>query len=186
MQSAMSRPRVSVFVGLSLDGFIAGPGGDLSWMEPYSTDSPEETGYGHLMDSIDTLIMGRNTYEKVLSFGAWPYPAKRVVVLTRRPLDSRHGEMAYAGLLENLLDRLKRQGSRHVYLDGGESVRQGLAGHLVDEMTLSWVPVILGRGIPLFDAALCPSMWKVKEVRALPSGLVQTVYSRPHAEAAER
>ncbi len=95
----MDRPVVSVFLAVSLDGFIAGPDGDLTWLDPYATDSTVETGYERLIRDIDTLLMGRNTYEKVLSFDFWPYLGKRVVVLTHRPLSCRHGEMAQAGPL---------------------------------------------------------------------------------------
>ena len=99
----MDRPFVSVFLALSLDGFIAGSDGDLSWLDPYATDSALETGYERLIHDIDTLLMGRNTYEKVLSFDFWPYSGKRVVVLTHRPCFSRHGEMAQALSLIHIL-----------------------------------------------------------------------------------
>lgn len=179
----MERPLVSVFLALSLDGFIAGPEGDLAWLDPYATDSPRETGYEGLMHAIDTLVMGRNTYEKLLSFDSWPYAEKRVVVLTHRPFHSRHGETAQTGPLPEVLNRLWKQGSRHVYLDGGQTVRQGLAEGLVDELTLSWVPVILGDGIPLFGGLRSPSSWQASEVRRLPSGLVQTLYRSPSYKA---
>jgi dihydrofolate reductase len=172
----MDRPIVRVFLALSLDGFIAGPDGDISWLDPYATDSVQETGYARLMNDIDTLVIGRNTYEKVLSFDTWPYLGKRVVVLTHHSLSSRHGETAQAGLLREVLGWLWGQGSRHVYLDGGQTVRQGLADGLVDELTLSWAPVILGDGIALFKGLQNHSAWEVNEVCRLPSGLVKTVY----------
>ena len=175
----MDRPVVSVFLALSLDGFIAGSDGDLSWLDPYATDSALETGYERLIHDIDTLLMGRNTYEKVLSFDFWPYPGKQVVVLTHRPMSSRYGEIAQAGPLHEVLERLGEQGARHVYLDGGQVVRQGLAEGLVDELTLSWVPVILGDGIGLFNGLQNRSAWEVSEVRRLPSGLAQTTYRSP-------
>lgn len=183
----MDRPTVSVFLALSLDGFIAGPDGDLSWLEPYATDSAEETGYDRLMHDIDTLVMGRSTYEKVLSFDSWPYQGKQVVVLTHRPFPSRYGEMSRAGPLHEVLKKLWEQGSRHVYLDGGQTVRQGLADGLVDELTLSWVPVILGNGIPLFNGLPQRRAWEANAVRRLRSGLVQTIYrsSAPSEATAE-
>jgi dihydrofolate reductase len=181
----MNRPVVSGFLALSLDGFIAGPHGDLSWLDPYATDSPAETGYECLMHEIDTLVMGRNTYEKVLSFDFWPYAGKRVVVLTHRPLSSRHGETAQAGPLHDVLERLWRQGARHVYLDGGQVVRQGLADGLIDELTLSWVPVILAGGTGLFHGLQNRLAWEVSDVRRLPSGLVQTSYHSPLPRVAD-
>lgn len=172
----MDRPNVSVFLALSLDGFIAGPQGDLAWLAPYSTDSSIETGYDRLMSHVDTLLMGRHTYEKLLTFDQWPYSGKRVVVLTRRPLSPRYGEMVQAGPLRDVLQRLWQDGSRHVYLDGGQTVRQGLREGVVDELTLSWAPVILGEGIALFAGLRHRLDLQVDGVRSLPSGLVQTIY----------
>lgn len=172
----MERPIVSVFLALSLDGFIAGPHGDLAWLDPYATDGPNETGYDRLMSHADTLVMGRNTYEKLLSFNEWPYSGKRVVVLTHRPLSSRYGETVRAGSIHDVLKQLWQEGFRHVYLDGGQAVRQGLMEGMVDDLTLSWAPVILGEGIALFDGLQHRLDFKVDGARRLPSGLVQTIY----------
>lgn len=174
-----NRPKVSAFLALSLDGYIAGPSGDLSWLEAYGRDSVEETGYQRLFDDIDTLVMGRNTHEKVLTFGYWPYVGKRVVVLTHRPFIPVNGEIAQDAPLPEVLAYLDSLGSRHVYLDGGHVVRQGIRTGLVDEITLSWVPMVLGGGIRLFDGPLGASHWSVRELRRLPSGVVQVVYGDP-------
>ena len=82
----MNRPRVSVFLGVSLDGYIAGESDDLSWLSIVQTDPPEDTGYEALMREVDVLVLGRNTYEKVLTFGDWPYHGKRVIALTHHAL----------------------------------------------------------------------------------------------------
>ncbi len=182
----MDRPTVSVFLALSLDGFIAGPGGDLAWLDPYATDSPADTGYERLMCEADTLLMGRNTYEQLLSFDVWPYPGKRVVVLTHRPLSPRHGETARAGSLREVLGGLWREGARHVYLDGGQAVRQGLTEGVVDQLTLSWVPVMLGDGIRLFAGLRHRLAWEVEAIRRLPSGLVQTIYRPSFQKGADQ
>lgn len=176
MSTPTQRPTVHVFLALSLDGFIAGPQGDLSWLEPHSTDSAADTGYERLMSEVDTLVMGRNTHDKVLTFGEWPYADKQVVVLTHRPFNALHGEAAMGGPLSEVLATLWAKGSRHVYLDGGQTVRQGLAEGLVDHLTLSWVPVMLGDGVPLFGGLERRLGWEAVEVRRLASGLVQTVY----------
>ncbi len=89
MSTELRRPRVSAFLALSLDGFIAGEGGDLAWLAPYGGDGPEETGYSALMASADTLLMGHNTYDIVSAFPEWPYGDKPLVVLTHRPADPR-------------------------------------------------------------------------------------------------
>lgn len=180
----MNRPKVSVFLALSLDGHVAGVGGDLSWLDPYASDSAEDTGYARLMSEVDTMVIGRKTYDQVLDFTPWPFDGKQTVVLTHRPISPRHGESSYAGPLEALLVRLHARGARHVYLDGGDAVRQGLTAALVDELTLSWVPVMLGHGIRLFDASLPPSAWTLQTARRLPSGLVQTIYRCAPADGA--
>jgi len=111
-----------------------------------------------------------------LPFGQWPYEGKRVVILTSREATSKHGETFYSGSLPDLINELKEEGIKHIYLDGGNVVRQGLQANLVDEMTLSWIPIILGKGIPLFDSNLSTSRWKLKSSQSFASGLMQTTY----------
>ncbi|AYQ38641.1 deaminase [Burkholderia aenigmatica] len=170
------RPRVSVFLALSLDGFIAGENGDLSWLEAFSSDSPDETGYTSLMNDIDVIVMGRNTYDTVIAFDPWPYAGKRMVVMTRRELASRHGEEPFDGALTTLLGQLAAQGHRHVYLDGGTTAREGIAAGVVDSITLNWVPIVLGKGIPLFGNDLPQTRLQLDDTKRLPSGLMQARY----------
>jgi len=171
-------PKVSVFVGLSLDGFIAGEGGDLSWMSEGAAEDVEETGYAELMREVDTLVIGRNTYEVVERFSPWPYAGKRVAVMTTRALPTSAGVTAVQGTLPDVLRELAAQGSRHAYLDGGNVIRQGMAAGRVDVMTLSFLPVTLGRGIPLFGPEVPFARWKLEKYRAFASGLVQARYVR--------
>ena len=172
----MHRPKVSIFLAVSLDGYIAGEKGELSWLETYSGDTPESTGYTALMDSVDTMVFGRNTYDVVLPFEPWPYAGKKIFVLTRRPLTPKYGEEAHEGPLDVLLSELWQKGYRHVYLDGGNAARQGLALGVVDELTLSWIPIILGKGIPLFSQGLPLRHWRLLSSCALPSGILQGKY----------
>jgi dihydrofolate reductase len=173
----MERPQVSVYLALSLDGCIAREGGELDWLEPMQVPG-EDYGYAEFYAGVDALVLGRRTYDSVLGFPEWPFAGKRVVVLTHRPLPSEHGERAHAGPLEPLLDELGRDGVRRIYLDGGVAARGALAAGLVDDLTLSWVPVVLGRGRPLFDASLPASTWELTGSRAYASGLVQCRYRR--------
>lgn len=169
-------PQVIVFLGISLDGFIAGPAGDLSWLSECANESPAETGYDELMGRTDALLLGRNTYDAVLGFSDWPFGGKRVYVLTHRPMAPAHGEIALQGDIEQALCRVQASGARTVYLDGGNVVRQALEKNLVDELVLSWVPVVLGGGIRLFEEGLTPSRWQLAKTRSFPSGMVQTSY----------
>ncbi len=171
------RPHVSVYLAISLDQFIARPDGSLDWLERVQ-DAGEDYGYPAFMATVDALLLGRATYDTVLGFGEWPYSGKRVGVLTHRPLTPRFGEESFSGALAPILDDLGREGVRRVYLDGGVLVRQGLAEGVVDHLTLSMVPVILGRGRPLFGSQVPESDWKLESVESFPSGLVRVRYRR--------
>lgn len=175
--NSCSRPHTAVFLGISLDGFIAGPNGDLSWLSECAGESPAETGYDELLSRVDTHLIGRQTYESVLAFAQWPYAGQRVKVLTHRPLEPRFSETACHGPIEQVLARLGAEGARGVYLDGGQVVRQALAAGLVDELTLSWVPVMLGGGVRLFDAAMPRSQWQLVGSRSFKSGMLQGRYA---------
>ena len=134
MNTEHHRPRISAFLALSLDGFIAGEGNDLAWLDPYNGDSQEETGYSALMASTDLLLMGRNSYDIVRTFPEWPYGDKPVVVLTHRPAEPRPHVSFRQGALAQVLGEFWQEGARHIYLDGGEVVRQvdpavGTQGH---------------------------------------------------------
>lgn len=169
------RPRCSVFVAVSLDGCIARADGGIDWLE--SVEVPgEDYGIAAFYASVDALVLGRNSYDKALSFPEWPYAGMRCVVLTHRPLAPRHGETAYGGPLEPLFERLAREGVRHVYLDGGNAIQQGLAAGLVDELTVSILPHVLGGGIRLFALEGPEIAMRLEASRSWPSGLVQLRY----------
>lgn len=171
-------PQISVFLGISLDGFIAGEGGDLSWLSECANESPAETGYDELIARTDALVLGRNTYDSVLRFNEWPFGSKPVHVLTHRPVTPAHGERALQGDIEQALRTVQACGANSVYLDGGNVVRQALQRNLVEELVLSWVPVVLGKGVKLFDERLSPSRWRLAHSRAFESGLVQASYRK--------
>jgi dihydrofolate reductase len=124
------------------------------------------------------VLIGRTTYNTALSFDAWPYAGKQVVVMTNRPLLPRHGEQAWSGDLPDVLNCLAAGGAREIYLDGGQLVCQALRHALVDRLTLSWVPVVLGRGVRLFAEELPRSQWQLMGTRAFGSGLAQCRYQR--------
>lgn len=174
----MARPIVSAYIAVSLDGFIAREDGGLDWLGRVHGDPGEDYGYRDFFDAIDAVVVGRNTYDAVLGFEDWPFAGKQVTVLTHRPLDALHGESAHDGVLAPLLDDLGLRAVRRVYLDGGIAIRQGLAEGLVDDLTLSWIPVLLGRGRPLFGPEVAECDWQLVATAGFPSGLVQTRYRR--------
>lgn len=170
--------RVRVFLALSLDGFIAGPNDELDWLTP---NAEVEDTFTPFLAEIGVLLMGRRTYDIVSAFtGPWPYGEIPLLVATHRPLqNTRAGVEAVAAPIAELLAQARaRAGNKDVYLDGGALVQQALAADLVDEMTLTLIPLLLGGGIPLF--ASLPGRRKLALVaqRALGGGLVQLRYER--------
>ena len=169
----MERPRVSAFLGASLDGFIAEADGGLGFLKPFEQ---EEHGYAEFYASVDTLLMGRKTYETVLGFESWPFSGKRVAVLTRSVRSPCFGEKFLAGEPHEVLAALARDGARHVYADGGEVVTELIAADLLDSLTVSVVPVLLGAGIRLFARDPGRHRLTLESARTLPSGVVQLRY----------
>jgi dihydrofolate reductase len=167
---------VSVFVGASVDGFIARPNGDLDWLP---ADGGEPHGYDEFIASVDAIVIGRKTFETVLAFEAWPYADKRVVVLSSRPLDLSAAKGVVeqmGGPPDEIVSRLAATGSRHLYVDGGITVQRFLRAGLVQRLVITRVPVLIGEGIPLFGSL--PGDVRLRHVatRHYPSGLVQSEY----------
>ena len=147
----------SVFIETSLDGFIARKGGELDWLDAANAMVPdgEDCGYRTFMESIDVLVMGRKTYEQVLSFGEWPYGRKRVIVLSRNTIeiaDQLSQTVSHSSESpQELCDRLSKEGAKRLYIDGGNTIQRFLTEGLINDLTITIIPVILGSGIPLFS-----------------------------------
>ncbi len=165
--------RIRVFIACSLDGLIAGPDDDLSWLPPPSED---DHGFAAFFSEVGALLMGRRTYEVLEGFeGPWPYEERPVLVATHRPLQpSKPTIRPAAGTIERLVAQAREVAKdRDIYVDGGDLIRQALDADLVDEITLTVVPVVLGQGTPLFAGAQRRA-FEVDSVRPS-SGLVQIV-----------
>ena len=174
--------RASVYIATSLDGFIARRNGSIDWLNEASALVPEEEdcGFRAFMDSVDALIMGRKTYEQVLSFGQWVYGETPVVVLSHSPVEipshlldtvSDSSEPPKA-----LLDRLSTQGVKHVYVDGGSTIQGFLAKSLIDEIIITRIPVAIGDGIPLFGPMEKDVKLTHVSTTTYDFGFVQTTY----------
>lgn len=169
--------QVSVYIAISLDGLIAREDDSLDWLDRVAQADAEDYGYKAFMATVDCLVMGRRTYDKVRQFPEWPFARQRVVVLTHRPLVPQWGEEAYQGSLVELFSRLAKTGIQRVYLDGGQAISQGLAEQAIHDMTLSIIPCLLGQGKKLFVGNIPGSDWQLKSVQGFASGLVQVRYS---------
>ncbi len=170
----MSSP-VRVFIACSLDGFIAGPDDDLSWLpEP---PEGEDFGYGAFMASTAALLMGRNSYDVVAAFDAWPYGETPVFVATTRPLEPvAETVRAVSGDPAALLAAVRAETDGGIYLDGGALIRAFLDAGLVDELTVSVIPIVLGAGAPLFAGTARRHALALQDVTAMAGGLVQLRY----------
>lgn len=173
--------KASFFIATSLDGYIARPDGNLDWLVG-ATDSTDDHGYADYMSTVDTLVMGRNTYEKVLTFGDWPYKGKRVVVLSRTltvrdiPEALATDVEVHSGPVPELVAFLEASNSSHIYVDGGLVIQSFLAEGLIEELTITRIPVVIGSGIPLFGAT--DRDIKLQHVKTISyeSGFVQSTY----------
>ena len=167
----------SVFVGTSLDGFIARPNGTFDFLP---ADGGEAHGYNEFIASVDTIVMGRNTFETVLTLGPWPYENKRVVVLSSRPIDLSIARGAsveqMAGPPDQIVVQLAASGARHIYVDGGVTIQQFLRAGLIQRLTITRVPVLIGEGIPLFGSLPHDVQLRHITTRHYPSGLVSSEY----------
>lgn len=174
--------KVSVFIATSLDGFIARKDGRIDWLEKANATVPqgEDCGYQKFFDSVDTLVMGRKTFETVLGFESWPYGDKKVVVLSTQlkeiPPHLTNTVSVVSLHPKKLIETLSREGSRHVYLDGGSTIQSFLAENLVDEITVTSIPVLLGEGISLFGRVSTDVSCLHLKTQVYENGFVQNQY----------
>ena len=168
--------KLSAFVGTSLDGFIARRNGQYDFLP---SGGGEPHGYDEFIASVDTIVIGRNTFEVVLKLPTWPYRDKRVVVLSHLPLDlsattERIEQMS--GEPAQIAHELSASGAKHVYVDGGITVQEFLRAGQIHDLTITQVPVLIGEGIPLFGSV--PQDIKLRHIgtRQYESGLVTSKY----------
>jgi dihydrofolate reductase len=168
--------KASVFVGVSVDGFLARTDGSLDFLPP---DGGEPHGYDEFMASVDALVIGRKTYETVLGFDTWAYGAKPVVVLSSRPLaPAPPGAVVerMSGDPAGIVAQCAARGLRHIYVDGGITIQGFLRAGLIQRLIITRVPVLIGTGIPLFGALPRDILLTHVATRQYAGGLVQSEY----------
>ncbi len=169
-----------VFIAISLDGFIARHDGDIDWL--LQRDDPtEDHGYTDFIADKDVIVMGRGSYEKIVTFDKWPYD-RPVVVLSKRlagkavPEDLKD-QLRFSSLdPKNLLEELAGRNIRRVYVDGGQLVQSFLGEGLIQDMVITTVPVLIGGGRSLFGELSHDIDLELVYSRSFPSGLVQSTY----------
>lgn len=168
--------KASVFIGTSVDGFIARANGGLDFLPP---GGGEPHGYEEFMDSVDALVIGRKTYDTVLTFATWPYDEKPVFVLSTQPLAPPPAGAVVermSGDPAEIVSRLDARGIRHAYVDGGATIQRFLRAGLIQRLIITRVPVLIGDGIPLFGALPHDVRLRHVATRHYASGLVQSEY----------
>ena len=196
------KPKLSVYIGSSLDGFIARKDGSFDWLEFDSLDErgaddsgegdsdPEDYGFAEFISSVDLLLMGRHTFEAVLPFWEegsphvddWIYGDTPVTVLSSTlgpeaiPAHLEGKVNIASGKPAEIVEQLAENGVKHVYVDGGITLQAFLAAGLIDEITIGLIPVLIGDGIPLFGPLNGDVRLEHIGTRSFPSGLVQVKY----------
>jgi dihydrofolate reductase len=175
-------PSAEVFIATSLDGFIARIDGDIGWLVSRPVPEGEDFGYAAFMDGIGAMVMGRQSFDKALTFPEWPYTVP-VVVMSRTPgsvmVPAPLADRVRVTLAtpEAILRDLGTQVGSRVYIDGGQIVRSFLAAGLIRRMIVTMIPVLLGEGRPLWGHRAGDIDLKLNAVRHWPNGFVQVDYT---------
>ncbi|MFD2582529.1 dihydrofolate reductase family protein [Pedobacter vanadiisoli] len=173
--------KISLFIAMSLDGYIAKPNDDLSFLKIVEKEG-EDYGYAKFKSEIDTIIIGRKTYDYVLKeIGASHYDNGQtdVYVITRSERPQVGRTKFYTGNITELVKRLKSEKGKHIYCDGGaEVINELLKSDLIDEFTISVIPVLLGDGTRLFKNGRPELALKFVTAKTFETGLAQLYYKR--------
>lgn len=168
--------KASIFVGTSVDGFIARTNGALDFL-PAGGGEPH--GYDEFMATVDALVIGRKTFETVLNFDRWAYGKKPVFVLSSGPIAPAPAGAVVkrmSGAPADIVSELAAHGIQHIYVDGGITIQRFLQAGLIHRLIITRVPVLIGTGIPLFGALQRDVALKHVATRQYASGLVQSEY----------
>lgn len=171
-----------VYIATSLDGFIADKNGGLDWLHSIPNPDGSDFGFADFMETVDALVVGRNTFETVLSFNAnWPYSIPVYVAsntLEVVPAGFDDKASLIKGTPEEIVSVLNARGLKNLYIDGGATIQQFLQFDLIDEMTITTVPILLGDGIPLFSGLEQPLAFEHQRTEVLLNSLVKSHYRR--------
>lgn len=171
-----------VFIATSLDGYIADKNGGIDWLHSIPNPQGDDMGFSELMTEIDAIVMGRTTYEKVLSFGIdWPY-TKPVFVLSRSlktvPQELHEKVFLLEGTPSDILKEIHSRNYFRLYIDGGRTVQDFLKNDLIDELRITKIPILLGGGFPLFNELNCEQEYELIHSKIYLKQIVQSHYRR--------
>lgn len=182
MQKTTSMKKNNVFIATSIDGFIADENGNIDWLHSIPNPKGDDMGYSQFISNIDALIMGRNTFETICGFDIeWPYD-KPVFVLSRSlhqiPKKFQNNAQLIKGDLKEVVKKINGMGHSNLYIDGGTTIQSFLKEDLIDEMTITLIPVLLGKGIPLFSNLNGPLGFECFETKLFLGKVVQNSFKR--------
>ncbi len=183
MTTHSSSVKCSVFIATSLDGYIARPDGGIDWLDDANASVPpgEDCGYGAFMVTVDALVMGRGTFEKVLEFDGWPYGNTPVYLLSRSMTQLPDGVPDSVELMcvspAEVVELARERGHQGLYIDGGKTIQGFLNAGLITDITLTTIPILLGSGIRLFGERQGDLTLQHVSTRAFPFGFVQSHYA---------
>ncbi|PWN06328.1 dihydrofolate reductase family protein [Rhodohalobacter mucosus] len=176
--------KCSVYIATSTDGFIAKTDGNIEWLTRPEYQDAARLGltYNDFISTVDAIVMGRHTFEKVLSFDEWHYGYTEVIVLTTRDLrlpETLAGKARVrfkSGSPDAITAMLSEEGKKHLYIDGGITIQRFLDAGLIHELTITEIPILLGNGIPLFGNETVEQKLELLDVVASPGGTIQKRY----------
>lgn len=171
--------KIILYIATSLDGYIAKPGDNLDFLSIVARKG-EDYGYGAFIKTVDTVILGRRTYDWVMGqVDTFPHADKETYVVTRTAKPSRGKTHFYTGDLKELVIDLKKKDGKHIFVDGGAEVVHALMqDDLIDEYIISIIPIFVGDGIRLFKVGRPEVPLKLQSCTEYDSGLVQLRYTR--------
>ncbi len=171
--------KVILYIATSLDGYIAKPNDDLSFLSIVEQEG-QDYGYADFVKTVDAVIVGRKTYEKVISMGFdFPHADKNAYIITRTPRPNIGSVKFYTGDLKSLIHRLKSENGKNIFCDGGaEIVNELLKDDLIDEFIISVIPILVGNGTKLFKDGRPEQNLKLVSVKSFEKGLTQLHYKR--------
>ena len=176
--------KASVYCGVSLDGFIAREDGRIDWLTgngEEAEDEGDDYSFSRFFATVDTLVMGRNTFDILRTFDEWHYGDTPILVLSRTlkelPRGTRKTVFLDAGTPMEICSKLEAAGRKHIYVDGGKTVQAFLRAGLIDEITVSVLPVLIGSGIPLFGPLNKDTRLELLSSRTFKTGIVQSRYA---------
>lgn len=180
--------KCSVYIATSVDGFIAKPDGNVDWLQSAGNleveMGDEDMGFNAYLDSVDCMIMGRKCMDMIASFNLtpeqWPYRNIRIIALSHTvkeaPENLKGKVEMYSGDLTVLVNRLEKEGHKHAYIDGGTTIQAFINLQLIDDMTITRAPILLGQGLPLFGKTTKEIKLEQSEAKAFVNDFVQVKY----------